>query len=291
MEELKHELIHSVLETINVFVVLFALYILLSFIEEKISNKFKKSNKYSPLLGSLIGLIPQCGFSIVSSDLYRKKHISLGTLLAVFIVCSDEAIPIFLSHPDKALSLIPLLIIKLITAIFFGYLIDFILAKKQQLKERKLLDNKENILHKGCCHSHIHEKEEKKLHKHFIDPLLHSLKIIIYVFIINILFTLFIYFIGEDKIANFLNSNIYLTPLFSSIIGLIPNCASSIIISELYINNTISFAATISGLICNAGLGLIYLYKDKTQLKNSLLVTLLLFLIANFVGYLLLLIL
>ena len=291
MEELKHELIHSVLETINVFVVLFALYILLSFIEEKISNKFKKSNKYSPLLGSFIGLIPQCGFSIVSSDLYRKKHISLGTLLAVFIVCSDEAIPIFLSHPDKALSLIPLLIIKLITAIFFGYLIDFILYKKQQLKERKLLDNKENILHKGCCHSHFHEKEENKLHKHLIDPLLHSLKIIIYVFIINILFTLFIYFIGEDKIANFLNSNIYLTPLFSSIIGLIPNCASSIIISELYINNTISFAATISGLICNAGLGLIYLYKDKTQLKNSLMVTLLLFLIANFVGYLLLLIL
>ena len=124
MKELYHELLHSILETINVFVVLLIVYILLSFIEDKITKKFKKADKYSPLLGTLIGLIPQCGFSIVSSDLYRKKHISLGTLLAVFIVCSDEAIPIFLSHPEKALSLIPLLIIKLITAIFFGYLID-----------------------------------------------------------------------------------------------------------------------------------------------------------------------
>lgn len=288
MEELLHELLHALLDTINVFLVIFLLYILLSFIEDKITKKFEKSSKFSPIYGALIGIIPQCGFSIVSSDLYRKKNISLGTLLAVFIVCSDEAIPIFLSHPDKALSIIPLLIIKLITAIIFGYLIDFILLKHQEIKERKIHNHESNIIHKGCCHNHIHEEKENKLHKHLIDPLFHSLKIIIYVFIVNVIFALLIYFIGEENIANFLNANVYLTPLLSSIIGLIPNCASSVIISELYINNTLTFAATMSGLICNAGLGLVYLYKDKSKIKNSLLITLLLFLIANFVGYLLL---
>lgn len=288
MEELLHELLHALLDTINVFLVIFLLYILLSFIEDKITKKFEKSSKFSPIYGALIGIIPQCGFSIVSSDLYRKKNISLGTLLAVFIVCSDEAIPIFLSHPDKALSVIPLLIIKLITAIIFGYLIDFILLKHQEIKERKIHNHDTNIIHKGCCHNHIHEVKENKLHKHLIDPLIHSLKIIIYVFIVNVIFALLIYFIGEENIANFLNANVYLTPLLSSIIGLIPNCASSVIISELYINNTLTFAATMSGLICNAGLGLVYLYKDKSKIKNSLLITLLLFLIANFVGYLLL---
>ena len=111
MEELLHELLHALIDTSIVFVVIFLLYILLSFIEDKITKKFEKSSKFSPIYGALIGIIPQCGFSIVSSDLYRKKNISLGTLLAVFIVCSDEAIPIFLSHPDKALSIIPLLII------------------------------------------------------------------------------------------------------------------------------------------------------------------------------------
>ena len=124
LHDLWHILLHALLDTLNVLVVIFIIYIILSFIEDKISSKIEKNNKYSPVIGATIGLIPQCGFSVVSADLYRKDKITIGTMLAVFISCSDEALPILLSNPDKILSIIPMFIIKFIVAIAFGYLVD-----------------------------------------------------------------------------------------------------------------------------------------------------------------------
>lgn len=284
-QEYLHEISHAFIDTFIVFIVILIIYFVLSFFESKLANKINKSNKFSPIIGASVGLIPQCGFSIVASDMYRKNYITIGTLIAVFISTSDEAIPILLASPDKLLSILPLITIKFIIALFFGYLIDFILNKKTILAT-KHNHEEENTIHKGCCNHHIeHDKKESFVKAHIIHPLLHSLKVSAYVLVINVVFSTLIYFIGEQTIMNFLDNNIFLTPLLSSLIGLIPNCASSVIITQLYVSNTLTFSATISGLICNAGLGLVYLFKDKSKIKNSLFITSLLLLISLLVGY------
>ena len=284
-----HSIEHALIDTAKVFIVVLLIYFGLSFIEGKIAKKFQKSNKYSPIIGAAIGLIPQCGFSIVASDLYKKKHISVGTLLAVFIACSDEALPILLSSSDKILSVIPLFIVKYVLAISFGYLIDLILKKKTIIIKKHNHHN--TFIHKGCCHHEIEEHEEESfVKKHIIHPLLHTLKICAYVLVVNIIFELLIYYVGEDNIKEFLNNNIYLTPLLSGLVGLIPNCASSVIISDLYVSDILTFSATLAGLISNAGLGLVFLFKDKNNIKKSILITLTLSLIAIISGYLSLLI-
>ena len=119
-------ILDALFDTFKVFVVVFIIYIIFSFIEGKITKSFENKKKFSPLIGASIGLIPQCGFSIVTADLYKKKYVSLGTLIAVFIACSDEAIPIILSYPNKIYLIIPLLATKFIIAILSGYIIDFI---------------------------------------------------------------------------------------------------------------------------------------------------------------------
>lgn len=277
-------LLESLLDSLYIFICIFLVYVLLSFIEDKLAKKIEKKAGLSPLLGASIGLIPQCGFSIVCADLYKKKHLSIGCLIAVFIACSDEAIPILLSNPDSFFSTILIIFIKFIVAIFFGYLIDFI-YRSQKLKEKT---EKIEITHHGCCHHEIEHHHESSFKSHIIHPLVHSIKIGLYVFIINLIFSSIIYFIGEETIKSFLNQNIYFTPFLASLIGLIPNCASSVIISELYISSSISLAATISGLICNAGLGIMYLFKDKKMLKSALSICGILVLIANIVGYIIL---
>lgn len=281
---MKEAIFDALKDTLITFLVIFILYVLISFIEAKLTNKFKKATKYSPIIGASIGLIPQCGFSIVASDLYLKNYISMGTLIAIFISCSDEALPILLSSPNSMIMCIPLLLTKFVVASVFGYLIDFIFKKPKLV----INTNNEEIENNDSCCFHHHNHSQSKIKEHLVHPLIHSLKISLYVLIVNIAFALLIYYIKEDNIKAFINNNIYLTPLLSSIVGLIPTCASSIIITELFVSKALSFGATISGLICNAGLGLIYLFKKKENFKNNLLIVSLLFAISLIVGYIIL---
>lgn len=280
---MKEAIFDAFKDTIITFLVIFILYVLISFIETKLTSKFKKSAKYSPIIGAGIGLIPQCGFSIVASDLYLKNYISMGTLIAIFISCSDEALPILLASPSSMIMCIPLLLTKFVVASVFGYLIDFIFKKPKLIINT---NNEEIEKNDYCCFHHNHF--QSKIKEHLVHPLIHSLKISLYVLIVNIAFALIIYYIKEDNIKAFINNNIYLTPFLSSIVGLIPTCASSIIITELFVSKALSFGATISGLICNAGLGLIYLFKKKENFKNNLLIVSLLFAISLIVGYIIL---
>lgn len=265
----------------------FLVYIILSFFEVKIAKRLSKTNKYSPILGSLFALIPQCGISVVASDLYIKEHITMGTLVAVFLSCSDEAVPLLLaSHNQKALMVIPLLVLKFIIGFLMGYLIDLLIRDKKHVDEHLEHCHHEEEVHVGCCHHHIDDDKESRLHKNFLHPLVHSLKIFIYVLIINLIFGFLIELIGEDSIKNFLQTNKYLSPLFCCIIGLIPNCASSVFISELFVIDGISFGACLGGLLVNSGLGLVYLLKSKKKLKSTLLIISVCFLTSIVVSYL-----
>ena len=269
-------LLDALLDSLKVFLVAFVLYIIISFIEGSIARILGKKNRLSPLFGSLLGIIPQCGLGVVASDLYQKRHITMGTLIALFITCSDEALPILISSGKKALMILPLLLIKIIAGFVVGFLVDLIYTKtKHDVLEHKDACNHhlEEDVHIGCCHHKIEDtKEESNIHKHLLHPLIHSLKIFVYVLIINILFGTIIYIIGEDTLVKFLQTNKYIAPLLTTLIGVIPNCAASVIITEVYLLNGISFGACLSGLVMNAGLGLVFLFKKKEAIKENFII-------------------
>ena len=274
----------ALIDSLKVFGFSFIIYVILSFFEEKIIHILEKEKKYSPILGATVGLIPQCGVSVVAADLYTKKHITIGTLFAVFFACSDEALPILFSTKESIIYVIPLLLIKFVFGFVIGYLIDYFFSKSKE--EKQDLD----IIHIGGCH---HDLDHSTiLFEHFIHPLLHSIKIFIYVFVVNIIFGMTIFWIGEENLISFLSNSKYISPIVCGLVGLIPNCASSVLISELFIlgDGIIPFGALVTGLSVNAGLGIVYLIKNKKNIKDVLFLISTLFICSIIVGYIIILI-
>ena len=270
-------LLDSLKDSILIFAFVFLFHVILSFIETPVSNFLIKRRKTSPVFGALFGLIPQCGTSVVAADLYLKRLITFGTLIAVFLSCSDEALLVLLSAWNtKTLVIFPLIGLKLIAGVAFGFLIDLII-RKQSLEEVDHIEEEKE------CHTHHHENTPA--HAHLIHPLIHAIKIFIYVFIINLALGLLIAAVGEDNFKSFMVSNRYLAPLFTAIIGLIPNCASSVLITELYLSNALSFGALFAGLLVNSGLGMMIMIKHK-EWKKTLIVLGVCFAIAVSLGYL-----
>lgn len=270
-------LLDSLKDSVLIFAFVFLFHVILSFIETPVSNFLIKRKKTSPIFGALFGLIPQCGTSVVAADLYLKRLITFGTLIAVFLSCSDEALLVLLSAwNERTLAIFPLIGLKLAAGIIFGFLIDLII-RKQTIEEVDHIEEEKE------CHTHHHENTPA--HAHLIHPLIHAIKIFIYVFIINLALGLIIGWVGEENFANFMISNRYLAPLFASIIGLIPNCASSVLITELYLSNTLSFGALFAGLLVNSGLGMMILIRHK-EVKKTLIVLGVCFAIAVALGYL-----
>ena len=271
-------LLDALKDSVLIFAFVFLFHVILSFIENPVSNFLIKRKKTSPIFGALFGLIPQCGTSVVAADLYIKRFITVGTLIAVFLSCSDEALLILLSAwNEKTLAIFPLIGLKLATGILFGLLMDLIIRHQKVEEVDHIEEEKE-------CHHHHHENTPA--HAHLIHPLFHAIKIFIYVFIINLLLGLLIGFVGEENFINFMLTNRYLAPLFTSIIGLIPNCASSVLITELYLSGTLSFGALFAGLLVNSGLGMMVLFKEYKNIKRTLLILGICFIIAVSLGYL-----
>ena len=265
-------------DSVLVFAFVFLFHVILSFIETPVSNFLIKRKKVAPIFGSLFGLIPQCGTSVVASELYIKRYITLGTIIAVFLSCSDEALIVLItSWNEQSLAIFPLIGLKLATGIIVGILVDLFLRKQK-------IDEVDHIEEKTECHTHHHENTPA--HAHLIHPLIHSIKVFIYILIINITLGTIIGFVGPDNFKNFMITNRYLTPLFSAIIGLIPNCASSLLITELYVSDSLSFGALFAGLLVNSGLGVMVLIKDKNNIKNALFIVAFCFIVAILLGYL-----
>ena len=299
-------LIDALKDSAITLLIVFSFVFVISFFEAKITAAITKYKKAAPVVGAGLGLIPQCGFSVVASDMYLKRRITMGTLIAVYIACSDEALPIILANPDKSLSLIPLLLIKFFLGFIVGILVDVILGEKIKKIQMKSIDitpvRQQKLTFKnekaaGCCSNDstpaIDKKDEfkqTKLYKHLVHPLTQSLIIFGYVLAINIIFGLIVAFVGEDVISNFLNSNKFLTPVLAVLVGLIPNCASSVILTELFMQGSITFAAAVAGLICNAGVGMVYLFKDKKKYRETLMIIGICVLTALIAGYIILLI-
>ena len=273
----KEVLLDALVDSALVLAFVFAFHLLLSFIEDKLSKFLTKNSKLAPLFGSLFGIIPQCGTSVLAADLYIKKYITFGTLAAVFLSCSDEAILVLLTNPsEKTLMVLPLIGSKFLIGFLVGFLIDLI-YRNQEVKKP------EEELKDVICEEHHHE--HTKIHKHLIHPLIHSLEIFAYVLVINFSLGLIIASVGEENFANFLLSNRYAAPIYAALIGLIPNCASSVLLSELYMTGYLSFGALLAGLLVNSGLGMMILLKSKTNWKKTLLIIGVCFISAIVFGY------
>ena len=271
-------LLDALKDSLIVFAFVFLFHVILSFIETPVSNFLIKRKKTSPIFGALFGLIPQCGTSVIAADLYIKRYITIGTVIAVFLSCSDEALLVLLgAWNEKTLMVFPLIGLKLVTGIAFGMLIDFI-VRKQKLEEVDHVEEKKE------CHEHHHENTPA--HAHLIHPLIHAIKIFIYVFIINLTLNIVIALVTEEAFKDFMMANRYLAPLFASIIGLIPNCASSILITELFVSGNLSFGALFAGLLVNSGLGMMVLLRDRTVIKKAFIILAICFVIAVGLGYL-----
>lgn len=351
-------ILDAVLDTLKLVPLLLLVHVLIEVLEHNAIGKIKMSRALkgglAPLIGTGVGLLPQCGFSVVAAKLYAKKHITLGALLAVFIATSDEAIPILLASPASALKLLPLLGVKLVAALVAGYGAYAVLYRKEKKRIRDFAEG-ETVEVKGChghalgghddgfeesvakferqslaaerteehAHAeHVHAGESRidadaqaeslanapsvaagtaaqiKRHRreHALQtveryvwhPLLHTLTVTLYVFIVNLALGLVIFGVenafGEGALGAFMEKSRLLQPLFSALVGLIPNCASSVAITGLYASGALRLGGAVAGLCVNAGLGLAVLFKENKNFKENVSIVAILFLFSVALG-------
>ena len=267
-----HILEHTIIDTIKLLPFLYITYLIMEYIENKTSEHakqtIKKSGKWGPLFGGLVGVVPQCGFSASATNLYAGRVISLGTLIAVYLSTSDEMLPIFLSESVEFSIILKILGIKFLIGVIAGFIIDFLLRlKNKNQEEEKIVDLCEDE------HCHCHE------HGIFKSSLKHTLSIFVYILIITLIINVIVEFVGEDNIASFIGNHTVLGPVVSSLVGLMPNCAASVIITNLYIQGVINVASLIAGLLTGAGVGLIVLFRMNKNIKENITIVTLIYVI------------
>ncbi len=303
-------LVDALIDTLKLIPLLLIANVLIEVLEHAVVGRIRAEKAlkggFAPLIGAGVGLLPQCGFSVVAANMYSSRHIGMGTLLAVFVATSDEAVPILLSSPSSALRLLPLLAVKLAGALVIGYVVSLVLSRRD--KKNIVEVSEGESFHAVGCHGHAlvgetreHEGEHshggdcdgedgeedklarkkadrKKLLDRFLwHPLLHTLTVSLYILAVNILLGVVIYFITEQRLAAFMSGVRFLQPLVAAIVGLIPNCASSVAIAELYGVGTLSLGGAVAGLSVNAGLGLAVLFKENKRMKENFVILALLF--------------
>lgn len=306
-------LLDALIDTLKVLPVLLVVYLLLELLEYKGVMKFENSKLLkggvSPVFGALFGCVPQCGFSVLSTDLYSEKKISVGALVAVFIATSDEAVPIMIADISSIPQMFLLIAIKLVMGITIGYLAMFLYGKifkpcgnnrkvnngvvnetggalcerGEELNERNGEEDghSHNSHHaSGCCKHNIEQERFDIVH-----PILHCLKITAFILVVNIIFGVIIYYVGQENLGLFLTKSFAFQPLLAVLIGLIPNCASSLVLTELYLSGGLTFGAIVAGLSVNAGLGLIVLFKQNKNIKENIFILLMLIIPSLLVGY------
>lgn len=252
----------GLIDTIKIMPYLLIAFILLEIIEHKLNKKnsqiLSKNKKYGPIIGGILGALPQCGFSAMASNLFSNRVITVGTLVAVFLSTSDEMLPIMISEHANIVVLLKIVLFKVIIGILVGLIIDLIYKNKSIEQINNISDMCEEE-HCSCNKDGI-----------ILSSIKHTIKISLFILIVNLLINIIIFKIGEDNLSNILlNKNIF-TYFVASLIGLIPNCASSVIITELYLSKLITIGNLLSGLLTGSGLGILLLFKTNKNLKENL---------------------
>ena len=274
---MKEIILDTLIDALKLLPFLFITFLIMEYIEHKFSEKSKdkisKSGKYGPVIGSLLGAIPQCGFSVMATNLYSARIITVGTLISIYLSTSDEMLPILISNGKDANTILKILVIKIIIGMLCGFIIDFILRKnkKDNLDIKHLCEEE----HCNCDHGILK------------SALKHTFSIILFIVIVTFILNLMVHFLGEENIGKLFLKNSIFSPFLSSLIGLIPNCASSVILTELYLSNIISLSSCIGGLLTGSGAALIVLFRVNKNKKDNIKIILTLYLIGVIFGVIL----
>ena len=267
-----HSLEHALKDSFKILPFLFLTYFVMEFLEEQTGEKtnlwFQRAGKWGPVLGGSLGIIPQCGISAVASNLYAGRIISVGTLMAVFLSASDEMVPVMIANGSHLFVIAKIVIIKMIIAIIVGFIIDY------TVKVMSFNQKVENKIHDFCEHEHCHC--EDGIMKSAIR---HTTKVFFFVFLITFVFNTGIEIIGEEALMNFILNKPILGPILSAFIGLIPNCASSVVITQMYLEEMITFGTLLSGLLAGAGVGILVLLRVNERKRESIIIISVLYLI------------
>ena len=264
---MKEVILDTIVDSLKLIPFLLVAFLIIELLEHKLNNKTKhiitKSKKVGPIIGSLLGVIPQCGFSVMATNLYITRIITLGTLISIYLSTSDEMLIIMISEKVEISLILKILLIKIFFGIVYGLIIDKIIKKKKKDKETnyELCDEE----HCDCNHSIL------------LSAIKHTLHITLFIFIITLIINTIFTLLGDNYLSKILLNNSILSPFITSLIGLIPNCAASVILTELYLNSTISLGALIGGLLTSSGSSLLVLIKNNKNQKENLSIILLLY--------------
>lgn len=281
MEHMPEILSHTLLDTLKLIPFLFLAYLLMEFLEHKSGSaaeaQLKRSGKIGPLLGSALGILPQCGFSVAAAGLYTGRVITTGTLVAVFLATSDEMLPILVSEGAPLPLIFKILGLKLLIGIAAGFLIDLV----ERVIHRKRSIVTEPRIEELC------EREHCRCGEHFaLSAVRHTLHVTLFVLLFTFLLNLLLHGIGEEKLGTLLTATPVVGNLVAALVGLIPNCASSVVLTEMYLSGILSAGAMLSGLLVNAGIGLAVLFRNNRPVRDSFRILALLFGIGTLTGIL-----
>lgn len=254
-------ILDTLLDVVKLLPFLFLTYIVMEYLEHKTGDKtaalVRKAGKFGPVIGGFLGIVPQCGFSAAASNLYAGRVITLGTLMAIYLSTSDEMLPILISEQAPIGTILKILLGKAAIGIVAGLVIDLLLRGRNK-------DEHEHI-HDMCEQEHCHC--EKGIVR---SALSHTLQISLFILVITFALNLILFFVGEDALAGLIQNRRFAGPLLAGLVGLIPNCAGSVVITQLYLEKIIGIGAAFAGLLTGSGVGLLVLFRVNHDRKENL---------------------
>lgn len=280
----------AIIDSVKLLPFLFLTYLLMEFIENRTSDHTKQvlrdSGKFGPILGGILGVVPQCGFSAAASNLYAGRVITMGTLLAVYLSTSDEMLPIFISESVPVPAMLKILFLKMVIGIVAGLIVDYALHKREVWREMKRKgDTRKNNpfhIHDLCEQEHCHCGAGTI----WKSAMIHTVQVWIFILIISVVLDIVIAVIGTEGLKHFILNAPVWGELLAGLIGLIPNCAASVVLTELYLEGAMNLGALMSGLLVGAGVGLLVLFRVNKQPKHNIKIVLLLYAIGVTAGML-----
>jgi hypothetical protein len=274
----------ALLDSLKMVPFLLVMYIGIELVEYKFGHRIialiQKAGAAGPAVGALAGSLPQCGISVVATALYTQRLATIGTLLAVYLSTSDEAIPIILSQPDKAGLVLPLILTKISIALVAGYALDLFFRKSNQPtfvhidtyvrgKDDEHHDHSIVMDGEACCgHSTSSSAKKFSPKEIFLHPVIHTAKIFFFIFAISAAIGASIFWMGEESFGRLFSQHVFFQPFIAAFVGLIPNCAASVAITGLYLKGAITYGALIAGLSASAGLGILVLFREEKDKKE-----------------------
>ena len=306
MEHFVEILLHAVKDTLPLLPWILVLYVVIQLVETKVDTR-KVNNlggRLGPVVGAATGLIPQCGFSVMAAKFFERKYITVDTLLAIFMATSDEAFILMLGSGEGAVWVLPMFAVKIVVGVGVGYAADGVLKllKGGQVRFEMPVsfDKQPETVHDYFIQQYLEEKEvdancscgrqhdsDNPWKNYLLYPFLHTLRVAAFIFLVNFVLTAIIHSVGEDKFSAFMNGNRFLQPFIACAIGLIPNCASSVVLTETFLSGAITFGTCAAGLCANAGMGFVVLLRNVKKWKRTLVLILVCYAVSVLVGVLL----